>query len=77
MFEYGEFFDCVIIGGYFGFGCCGGIFFSFFCGVCVSENYVRFGVVFIREKCLSFCKVGGGFKVEDYVEIRYYIEGKW
>lgn len=24
MFEFGEFFDCVVIGGYYGFGRCGG-----------------------------------------------------
>jgi DNA ligase 4 len=28
-------------------------------------------------KCYSFFKVGGGFKVEDYANIRYHTEGKW
>jgi DNA ligase-4 len=28
-------------------------------------------------KCYSFFKVGGGFKVEDYANIRHHTEGKW
>jgi DNA ligase-4 len=43
----------------------------------VSENFVKSGAAASREKCLSFCKVGGGFKAEDYAEIRHHTEGKW
>src|SRR4030081_3151861 len=28
-------------------------------------------------KCYSFFKVGGGFKAEDYANIRHHTEGKW
>ncbi|VBB86621.1 Pamus-53 DNA ligase 4 encoded by the Pamus-53 gene [Podospora comata] len=77
MSEYGESLDCVIIGGYFGSGRRGGILSSFLCGVRVSENHVRSGAALTREKCLSFCKVGGGLKAEDYAEIRHHTEGKW
>ncbi|KAK0674310.1 hypothetical protein QBC41DRAFT_352064 [Cercophora samala] len=77
MSEYGESLDCVVIGGYFGSGRRGGILSSFLCGVRVSENHVRSGAALTREKCLSFCKVGGGLKAEDYAEIRHHTEGKW
>jgi DNA ligase-4 len=75
MSEFGESIDCVVIGGYFGSGRRGGMLSSFLCGVRVSENFVRSGAN--PEKCLSFCKVGGGFKAEDYREIRHHTEGKW
>jgi len=75
MSEFGESFDCVIIGGYYGSGRRGGTLSSFLCGVRVGENFVRTGMS--SEKCLSFCKVGGGFKAEDYLEIKHLTEGKW
>lgn len=28
-------------------------------------------------KCYSFCKVGGGFRAEDYAKIRHITDGKW
>ncbi|KAL2271493.1 hypothetical protein VTJ83DRAFT_864 [Remersonia thermophila] len=77
MSEFGESIDCVVIGGYWGSGRRGGTLSSFLCGVRVSENFVRSGAAASGEKCLSFCKVGGGFKVEDYAEIRHHTEGKW
>ncbi|KAK3996048.1 hypothetical protein QBC44DRAFT_319059 [Cladorrhinum sp. PSN332] len=77
MSEYGESLDCVVIGGYFGSGRRGGMLSSFLCGVRVSENFVKSGAASSREKCLSFCKVGGGFKAEDYAEVRHHTEGKW
>lgn len=75
MSEFGESLDCVVIGGYFGSGRRGGTLSSFLCGLRVSENYVKAGAN--PEKCLSFFKVGGGFKAEDYAEIRHHTEGKW
>ncbi|KAK4442260.1 hypothetical protein QBC34DRAFT_419008, partial [Podospora aff. communis PSN243] len=75
MSEFGESFDCVIVGGYYGSGRRGGTLSSFLCGVRVGENFVRAGVS--PDKCLSFFKVGGGFKAEDYAEIRHLTEGKW
>ncbi|KAL2024698.1 hypothetical protein VTK56DRAFT_6899 [Thermocarpiscus australiensis] len=77
MSEYGESIDCVVIGGYYGSGRRGGTLSSFLCGLRVSENFVKSGAAASREKCLSFCKVGGGFKAEDYSEIRHHTEGKW
>ncbi|GAB1320347.1 DNA ligase (ATP) [Madurella fahalii] len=77
MSEFGESLDCVVIGGYFGSGRRGGMLSSFLCGLRVSENFVKSGAAASREKCLSFCKVGGGFKAEDYGEIRHHTEGKW
>jgi DNA ligase-4 len=77
MSEFGESLDCVVIGGYYGSGRRGGTLSSFLCGVRVSENFVKSGAAASREKCLSFCKVGGGFKAEDYGEIRHHTEGKW
>ncbi|KAK4225568.1 hypothetical protein QBC38DRAFT_482684 [Podospora fimiseda] len=77
MSEYGESLDCVVVGGYFGSGRRGGTLSSFLCGVRVSENFIRSGAAASREKCLSFFKVGGGLKAEDYAEIRHHTEGKW
>ncbi|KAK4154214.1 ATP dependent DNA ligase domain-containing protein [Chaetomidium leptoderma] len=77
MSEFGESMDCVVVGGYYGSGRRGGTLSTFLCGVRVSENFVKSGAAASREKCLSFCKVGGGFKAEDYGEIRHHTEGKW
>ncbi|EAQ91162.1 hypothetical protein CHGG_03097 [Chaetomium globosum CBS 148.51] len=77
MSEFGESLDLVVIGGYWGSGRRGGTLSSFLCGLRVSENFVRSGAAASREKCLSFCKVGGGFKAEDYGEMRHHTEGKW
>ncbi|KAL2156306.1 hypothetical protein VTH82DRAFT_1051 [Thermothelomyces myriococcoides] len=77
MSEYGESLDLVVIGGYWGSGRRGGTLSSFLCGLRVSENFVQSGAAASREKCLSFCKVGGGFKAEDYAEVRHHTEGKW
>ena len=76
MSEFGESLDCVIVGGYYGSGRRGGTLSSFLCGVRVGENFVRAGGA-SPEKCLSFCKVGGGFKAEDYAEVKHHTEGKW
>ncbi|KAK3940348.1 hypothetical protein QBC46DRAFT_364132 [Diplogelasinospora grovesii] len=75
MSEFGESLDCVVIGGYFGSGRRGGTLSSFLCGLRVSQNYIKAGAN--PEKCLSVCKVGGGFKAEDYAEIKHHTEGKW
>lgn len=75
MSEFGESLDVVVIGGYYGSGRRGGTLSSFLCGLRVSENYVRAGAD--PEKCLSICKVGGGFRAEDYAEMRHLTEGRW
>lgn len=75
MDEFGESLDCVIIGGYYGSGSRGGGLSSFLCGLRVGENDVATGTN--PEKCKSFFKVGGGFKADDYAEIRHHTEGKW
>ncbi|SPO02926.1 probable DNA ligase [Cephalotrichum gorgonifer] len=75
MDEFGESLDCVIIGGYYGSGSRGGRLSSFLCGLRVGENEIATGAS--PEKCKSFFKVGGGFKAEDYAEIRHHTEGKW
>jgi DNA ligase-4 len=75
MDEFGESLDCVVIGGYYGSGRRGGILSSFLCGLRVSQNHIQAGAN--PEKCFSFFKVGGGFKAEDYAEIRHRTEGKW
>ncbi|KAK4217867.1 hypothetical protein QBC37DRAFT_413426 [Rhypophila decipiens] len=76
MSEFGESLDCVVIGGYYGSGRRGGTLSSFLCGLRVNENFVRARGA-NKEKCLSFCKVGGGLKAEDYAEIKHHTEGKW
>ncbi|KAM7202273.1 DNA repair and recombination protein MUS53 [Naviculisporaceae sp. PSN 640] len=76
MSEFGESLDCVIIGGYYGSGRRGGTLSSFLCGLRVSQNYISARGA-NKEKCLSFCKVGGGLKAEDYAEIRHHTEDKW
>jgi DNA ligase-4 len=75
MSEFGESLDCVVIGGYYGSGRRGGTLSSFLCGLRVSQNHVQAGED--PEKCYSFFKVGGGFRGEDYAEIRHHTEGKW
>ncbi|QBZ59634.1 hypothetical protein PoMZ_04596 [Pyricularia oryzae] len=75
MSEFGESLDCVVIGGYYGSGHRGGTISSFLCGLRVGENHIKAGAN--PEKCISFFKVGGGFKAEDYAQIRHLTEGKW
>ncbi|KAF7559441.1 hypothetical protein G7046_g4724 [Stylonectria norvegica] len=75
MSEFGESLDCVIIGGYYGSGKRGGMLSSYMCGLRVTQNHIQAGAN--PEKCFSFFKVGGGFRVEDYAEIRHRTEGKW
>ncbi|MBE3042973.1 hypothetical protein IMZ48_10460, partial [Candidatus Bathyarchaeota archaeon] len=75
MDEFGESLDCVVIGGYYGSGSRGGGLSSFLCGLRVGQNDIDAGAS--PEKCKSFFKVGGGFKAEDYAEIRHKTEGKW
>ena len=75
MSEFGESLDCVIIGGYYGSGRRGGRLSSFLCGLRVTQNHIKAGAN--PEKCFSFFKVGGGFRAEDYAEIRHRTEGKW
>lgn len=75
MDEFGESLDCVVIGAYYGSGHRGGTLSSFLCGLRVSANHIHAGAD--PEKCFSFFKVGGGFKAEDYAEIRHRTDGKW
>ncbi|KAH7144494.1 hypothetical protein B0J13DRAFT_443852 [Dactylonectria estremocensis] len=75
MSEFGESLDCVVIGGYYGSGKRGGGLSSFLCGLRVTQNHIQAGAN--PEKCFSFFKVGGGFRAEDYAEIRHRTEGKW
>ncbi|KAK5994597.1 DNA ligase 4 [Cladobotryum mycophilum] len=75
MSEFGESLDCVIIGGYYGSGKRGGMLSSFLCGLRVTQNHIQAGAN--PEKCFSFFKVGGGFRAEDYAEVRHRTDGKW
>jgi DNA ligase 4 len=75
MTEFGESFDCVVVGGYYGSGNRGGMISSFLCGLRACDDNTKDDA--IQERHLSFCKVGGGFKVEDYAEIWHHTEGKW
>lgn len=75
MSEFGESLDCVVIGGYYGSGRRGGMLSSFLCGLRAGPKDARAGVN--AEKCFSFFKVGGGFRAEDYAEIKHHTEGKW
>jgi DNA ligase 4 len=68
MDEYGENLDCVVIGGYYGSGRRGGGLSSFLCGVRSDTD---------PDKFLSFFKVGGGMKANDYAQIKHATEGKW
>ncbi|CAG9942036.1 unnamed protein product [Clonostachys rosea f. rosea IK726] len=75
MSEFGESLDCVVIGAYYGSGKRGGTLSSFLCGLRVTKNHIQAGAN--PEKCFSFFKVGGGFRAEDYAEIKHRTEGKW
>lgn len=75
MSEFGESLDCLVVGGYYGSGRRGGTLSSFLCGLRVTQNHIQAGAS--PEKCFSFFKVGGGFRTEDYAEIRHRTEGKW
>lgn len=75
MSEFGESLDCVVVGGYYGSGKRGGTLSSFMCGLRASQNHIRAGTN--PEKTFSFFKVGGGFRAEDYAEVRHRTEGKW
>jgi DNA ligase 4 len=75
MSEFGESLDCVVVGGYYGSGRRGGTISSFLLGLRASENHIKAGAD--REKCFSFFKVGGGFRAEDYAEMRHHTDGKW
>lgn len=75
MDEFGESVDVVIIGGFYGSGHRGGNLSSFLCGLRVTENDIEAGAN--PEKHFSFCKVGGGFRAEDYASLRHETDGKW
>ncbi|KAL3963456.1 hypothetical protein ACCO45_000460 [Purpureocillium lilacinum] len=76
MSEFGESLDCLIIGGYYGSGRRGGMLSSFLCGLRVTQNHIQAGAN--PEKMFpASSKVGGGFRGEDYAEIRHHTEGKW
>ncbi|KAI4868435.1 ATP-dependent DNA ligase [Hypoxylon rubiginosum] len=75
MAGFGESVDVVIIGGYYGSGHRGGNIGSFLGGLRASENEIQAGAN--PETCLSFVKVGGGFRAEDLADIRHHTEGKW
>ncbi|KAK8022398.1 DNA ligase [Apiospora rasikravindrae] len=75
MDDLGENVDVVVIGGYYGSGHRGGRLSSFLCGLRPTRNDIQAGVN--PETCFSFCKVGGGFKGEDYQQILEMTEGKW
>ncbi|KAK2066912.1 hypothetical protein P8C59_000690 [Phyllachora maydis] len=74
MEEFGESIDCVIVGGFWGSGRRGGMLSSFMCGLRASQNHLETGTN--TEKLFSFCKVGGGFRAEDYREIKHLIGEK-
>ncbi|KAI9714113.1 MAG: DNA ligase (ATP) [Chrysothrix sp. TS-e1954] len=75
MTDFGESFDCIVIGGYFGSGHRGGNISSLLCGLRVDQQHVERGAD--PMKCWSFFKVGGGFAAADYATIRHQTEGKW
>ncbi|OBT72891.1 hypothetical protein VF21_08028 [Pseudogymnoascus sp. 05NY08] len=75
MTGFGESLDCIIVGGYYGSGHRGGRLSSFLCGLRVDQNHIQKGAD--PMKCYSFFKVGGGFKAEDYANIRHHTENKW
>lgn len=91
MTEFGESLDCVVIGAYYGSGKKGGKVSSFLCGLRVNQNHIANGKLFpycltcIADddiganpmKCYSFCRVGGGFRAEDYAKIAHQTDGKW
>ncbi|KAI1843532.1 hypothetical protein JX266_010358 [Neoarthrinium moseri] len=73
--EFGESVDVVVIGAYYGTGHRGGGHSSFLCGLRVDQNDIDNGAD--PEKCLSFLRVGGGFRAQDYSAIAHRTEGKW
>ncbi|KAI0880781.1 ATP dependent DNA ligase domain-containing protein [Annulohypoxylon maeteangense] len=75
MSGFGESVDVVIIGGYYGKGHRGGAIGSYLCGLRASENDIKAGAN--PETCFSFVKVGGGFRAEDFADIRHHTDGKW
>lgn len=75
MTDFGESFDCVVIGGFYGSGKRGGNLASFLCGLRVDENHASQGND--QMKCYSFVKVGGGFTASDYATVRHLTDGKW
>ncbi|PHH62435.1 hypothetical protein CDD81_7154 [Ophiocordyceps australis] len=75
MTEFGESLDCVVIGGYYGTGRRGGTLAAFLCGLRASPNNIAAGAS--PEKCWSLFRVGGGFRAEDYAQIRQLTEDKW
>ncbi|KAK4554409.1 DNA ligase (ATP) [Recurvomyces mirabilis] len=79
MTEFGEALECTVIGGYYGSGKRGGILSSFLCGLRADEDYLQTLPPGLRnpQMMISFFKVGGGFTVADYAEIRHHTEGKW
>jgi DNA ligase 4 len=75
MTGFGEEFDCIVVGGYYGSGKRGGILSSFLCGLVVDEE--RHPPGSHPQKTYSFCKVGGGFSADDYAQVRHHTDGKW
>ncbi|KAK3059101.1 DNA ligase (ATP) [Extremus antarcticus] len=77
MTDFGEALDCIVVGGYYGSGHRGGRISSFMCALRLDEEMRPPGVQMHPQKCYSFFKVGGGFKADDYAQIRHLTEGKW
>lgn len=75
MTEFGESLDCLVIGGYWGGGNRGGKLASFMCGLRADLNESQQQSA--SPKFYSFFKVGGGFTVADYANIKHHTDGKW
>lgn len=73
--EFGASVDVVVIGAYYGTGHRGGRHSSFLCGLRATQNDIDSGAD--PEKCFSFIRVGGGFRLQDYKEITARTDGKW
>ncbi|GAO45821.1 hypothetical protein G7K_0070-t2 [Saitoella complicata NRRL Y-17804] len=74
MKEFGENLDLLVLGGYYGGGRRGGTLSSFMCGLRIDDPNEPGEPVM---KFWSFCRVGGGFRAEDYAKIRHETEGAW
>lgn len=73
MDELGETLDLVVVGGYWGQGWRGGSHATFLCALRDDRNKLPDG----RNQFVTLAKVGSGFSMDDFEEIKNKTAGKW
>ncbi|KAJ3008763.1 DNA ligase (ATP) [Thoreauomyces humboldtii] len=71
MSGYGDDVDVLLVGGFYGEGRRGGVLSHFMCAV------IEDPIEGQPQRCLSFCKFGSGYKMDEIESISRQAEGQW